>query len=88
LLYYCGIVCLNELLLFLKNNDYGFSGIMCSSDIGNNLLIEALIPACFCRTGFTFSIYAIEYSLNTDWHWTPLSAIIKDKFNVSWLFCV
>ncbi|HPB16479.1 MAG TPA: hypothetical protein PK870_02365, partial [Clostridia bacterium] len=31
---------------------------------------------------------AIECSLNTDWHWTPLSAIIKDKFNVSWLFCV
>ena len=31
---------------------------------------------------------AIECSLNTDWHWTPLSAIIKDKFGVNWLFCV
>ena len=31
---------------------------------------------------------AIECSLNTDWHWTPLSAVIKDKFGVNWLFCV
>ena len=31
---------------------------------------------------------AIECSLNTDWHWTPLSALIKDKFGVNWLFCV
>jgi len=26
--------------------------------------------------------------LNTDWHWTPLSAILTDKFGVNWLFCV
>ena len=31
---------------------------------------------------------AIECALNTDWHWTPLSALIKDKFGVNWLFCV
>jgi len=31
---------------------------------------------------------AIECSLNIDWHWTPLSAVIKDKFGVNWLFCV
>jgi DNA-binding transcriptional MerR regulator/uncharacterized glyoxalase superfamily protein PhnB len=31
---------------------------------------------------------AIECSLNIDWHWTPLSAIVKDKFGVNWLFCV
>ena len=31
---------------------------------------------------------AIECSLNTDWHWTPLSAIVKDKFGVNWLLCV
>lgn len=31
---------------------------------------------------------AIECSLNTDWHWTPLSAVIKDKFGVNWMLCV
>ena len=31
---------------------------------------------------------ALESALNTDWHWTPLSAIVKDKFGVNWLFCV
>lgn len=31
---------------------------------------------------------AIACSLNTDWHWTPLSAVIKDKFGVNWLLCV
>ena len=27
-------------------------------------------------------------TLNTDWHWTPLSATLTDKFGVGWLFCV
>jgi len=31
---------------------------------------------------------AEEATLNTDWDWTPLSALIKDKFGVNWLFCV
>ena len=31
---------------------------------------------------------AIESSINTDWLWTPLSALITDKFGVNWLFCV
>jgi len=31
---------------------------------------------------------AIECELNTDWHWTPLSALVTDKFGVNWLFCV
>jgi len=30
---------------------------------------------------------AIECELNTDWHWTPLSALVTDKFGVNWLFC-
>jgi len=29
-----------------------------------------------------------EYSLNTDWGWTPLSALVRDKFNNGWLLCV
>ncbi len=29
-----------------------------------------------------------DYSLHTDWHWTSLSALVRDKFNNGWLFCV
>ena len=31
---------------------------------------------------------AEESNLHLDWHWTPLSATLRDKFGVSWLFCV
>ena len=31
---------------------------------------------------------AMESSLFTDWHWTPLSALVTDKFGVNWLFCI
>ncbi|MDD4125899.1 MAG: MerR family transcriptional regulator [Eubacteriales bacterium] len=31
---------------------------------------------------------AEECHLHLDWHWTPLSAVIVDKFGVNWLFCV
>ena len=31
---------------------------------------------------------AEESNLHSDWHWTPLSAILRDKFGVNWLFCV
>ena len=29
-----------------------------------------------------------EYSIHTDWHWTPLSALVRDKFDNGWLFCI
>ena len=29
-----------------------------------------------------------DYSLHTDWHWTSLSALVRDKFDNGWLFCV
>ena len=29
-----------------------------------------------------------DYSIHTDWHWTPLSALVRDKFDNGWLFCV
>lgn len=29
-----------------------------------------------------------DYMLHLDWHWTPLSATLTDKFGVGWLFCV
>ena len=29
-----------------------------------------------------------DYSIHTDWHWTPLSAVVRDKFDNGWLFCV
>jgi DNA-binding transcriptional MerR regulator/uncharacterized glyoxalase superfamily protein PhnB len=31
---------------------------------------------------------ATEANLHLDWHWTPLSAVIKDKFGVTWMFCI
>jgi len=31
---------------------------------------------------------AEESSLHLDWHWTPLAATVKDKFGVTWLFCI
>jgi len=31
---------------------------------------------------------AEESHLHLDWHWTPLAAIVRDKFGVSWLLCV
>lgn len=29
-----------------------------------------------------------DYSLHLDWHWTPLAALVRDKFDVGWLLCV
>jgi DNA-binding transcriptional MerR regulator/uncharacterized glyoxalase superfamily protein PhnB len=29
-----------------------------------------------------------DYSLHTDWHWTSLSALVRDKFDNGWLLCV
>jgi len=29
-----------------------------------------------------------DYSLHTDWHWTSLAALVRDKFDNGWLFCV
>ena len=29
-----------------------------------------------------------DYSLHTDWHWTSLSGLVRDKFDNGWLFCV
>jgi len=31
---------------------------------------------------------AEEFNLHLDWHWTPLSATVVDKFGVNWLFCI
>ena len=31
---------------------------------------------------------AEDCNLHLDWHWTPLSATLIDKFGVGWLFCV
>ena len=31
---------------------------------------------------------AKPHSLNTDWDWTPLSAVITDKFGIDWLFAL
>jgi len=27
-------------------------------------------------------------NLHLDWHWTPLAAVVRDKFGVDWLFCI
>ena len=29
-----------------------------------------------------------DYSIHTDWGWTPLSALVRDKFDNGWLFCI
>jgi len=29
-----------------------------------------------------------DYSLHTDWGWTSLSALLRDKFDNGWLFCI
>ena len=29
-----------------------------------------------------------DYSLHSDWHWTPLSAFVTDKYSISWMLCV
>jgi DNA-binding transcriptional MerR regulator/uncharacterized glyoxalase superfamily protein PhnB len=29
-----------------------------------------------------------DHSIHTDWGWTPLVALVTDKFDVSWLFCL
>ncbi|MCL2487184.1 MAG: hypothetical protein FWE80_00705 [Oscillospiraceae bacterium] len=26
-----------------------------------------------------------NYSIHTDWHWTPLAALVTDKYGVGWL---
>jgi len=29
-----------------------------------------------------------DYSIHSDWHWTPLVALVRDKFGVRWLFAL
>ena len=29
-----------------------------------------------------------DYSLETEWEWTPLAAFVTDKYGVKWMFCI
>ncbi|MFT3950411.1 MAG: MerR family transcriptional regulator [Oscillospiraceae bacterium] len=59
-----------------------------SNPRGGNCCIKFTSPNELQKAYDVIKEEAIECSLNSDWHWTPLSAIIKDKFGVNWLFCV
>lgn len=59
-----------------------------SNPLGGNCCIKFASQKELRKAYDVIKEAAIECSLNTDWHWTPLSAIIKDKFGVNWLFCV
>ena len=59
-----------------------------SNPLGGNCCINFTSQKELQRAYAIVKEDAIECSLNTDWHWTPLSALIKDKFGVNWLFCV
>jgi len=59
-----------------------------SNPLGGNCCIKFISQNELQRAYDVIKEEAIECSLNTDWHWTPLSAVIKDKFGVFWLFCV
>ncbi len=59
-----------------------------SNPLGGNCCVKFSSQKELLKAYDIVSQEAVECSLNTDWHWTPLSAIIKDMFGVNWLFCV
>ena len=59
-----------------------------SNPLGGNCCIKFTSQSELRKAYDIISQEAQECSLNTDWHWTPLSALIKDKFGVNWLFAV
>ena len=69
---------------------YNFSIFMqsTSNPLGGNCCINFTSQNELRKAYDVIKEEAVECALNTDWHWTPLSALIKDKFGVNWLFCV
>lgn len=65
--------------IFIQSNNEGHSGECC---------IRFASEAELRKAVDVMKEEAEECTLNTDWGWTPLSALIRDKFGVFWLFCV
>lgn len=65
--------------IFIQSNNEGHSGECC---------IHFASEAELRKAVDVMKEEAEECTLNTDWGWTPLSALIRDKFSVFWLFCV
>ncbi len=65
--------------IFIQSNNEGHSGECCIHFSSEDELRKAYD---------VMKEEAEECALNTDWGWTPLSAIIRDKFGVFWLFCI
>ncbi|MEG0276843.1 MAG: MerR family transcriptional regulator [Coprobacillus sp.] len=65
--------------IFIQSNNEGHSGECCIHFASEDELRKAYD---------VMKEEAEECKLNTDWGWTPLSAVIRDKFGVFWLFCI
>lgn len=65
--------------IFIQSNNEGHSGECC---------IHFASEDEFRKAYDVMKEEAEECKLNVDWGWTSLSAIIRDKFGVFWLFCV
>ena len=65
--------------IFIQSNNEGHSGECCIHFSSEEELRKAYD---------VMKIGAKECTLNTNWGWTSLSAMIRDKFDVYWLFCV